>query len=96
MRHKGVLETLDSSQGWRMLTCNTPEGRFIFGNNIYNMSQFINYLKDTLAELKHVSWPTRAQTIVYTVLVVVVSLLTALFLGAFDFGFSRGLNWFIQ
>ena len=60
------------------------------------MSQFINYLKDTFAELKHVSWPTRTQTIVYTVLVIVISILTALFIGIFDFGFSRGLDWFIS
>ncbi len=60
------------------------------------MSQFINYLKDTFAELKHVSWPTRTQTIVYTVLVIVISIFTALFIGIFDFGFSRGLDWFIS
>lgn len=60
------------------------------------MSQFINYLKDTFAELKHVSWPTHTQTIVYTVLVIVISILTALFIGIFDFGFSRGLDWFIS
>lgn len=60
------------------------------------MSQFINYLKDTFAELKHVSWPTRTQTIVYTVLVIVISIFTAIFIGIFDFGFSRGLDWFIS
>lgn len=60
------------------------------------MNSFINYLKDTMAELKHVSWPTRTQTTVYTVLVVVVSILVAMFIGVFDFGFSRGLDWFIQ
>lgn len=60
------------------------------------MSQFFDYLKDTLAELKHVSWPTRTQTIVYTALVIAVSVIAALLLSGFDFGFSRGLNWFIQ
>ncbi len=60
------------------------------------MSRFINYLKDTFAEMKHVSWPTQTQSIVYTVLVVIVSILVAIFVGAFDFVFSRGLDWFIQ
>ncbi len=60
------------------------------------MDRFINYLKDTAAEMKHVSWPTREQTAVYTVLVVVISILVALYTGALDFAFTRALNWFIQ
>lgn len=60
------------------------------------MSQFINYLKDTFAELKHVSWPTQKQAVVYTVLVIVISILVAIFIGVFDFVFSRGLDWFIN
>lgn len=60
------------------------------------MSRFINYLKDTMAELKHVSWPTHTQAVVYTVLVVVISILVALFISVFDYVFTRGLNWFIS
>jgi preprotein translocase SecE subunit len=60
------------------------------------MSTFINYLKDTAAELRHVSWPTRAQTFIYTILVIVISVLTAFYTGFFDFLFSRALNWLIQ
>jgi preprotein translocase SecE subunit len=59
------------------------------------MNNFINYLKDTAAELKHVSWPTHAQTVVYTVLVVVLSVVVALYTGLFDYVFSKALNWFI-
>lgn len=60
------------------------------------MSHFINYLKDTMAELKHVSWPTHTQVMVYTVLVIAISVFTALFIGIFDRGFSLGLDWFIE
>jgi preprotein translocase subunit SecE len=60
------------------------------------MSTFINYLKDTAAELKHVSWPTHTQVVVYTILVIAISVFMALFVGIFDFGFTQGLNWFIQ
>jgi preprotein translocase SecE subunit len=60
------------------------------------MNQFINYLKDTVAELKHVSWPTQTQSIVYTALVIGVSIGVSLYVGIFDFVFSKGLNWFIQ
>lgn len=48
------------------------------------MSKLGEYVKDTRAELKHVNWPTRTQAIMYTVVVVLVSLITALFLGIFD------------
>ncbi len=59
------------------------------------MSQFIEYLKDTRNELGHVSWPTRRQAIVSTILVVVISILFGVFIGLFDFIFTKGLNWFI-
>ena len=56
------------------------------------MNRFINYIKDTRSELKHVSWPTKKQSIWFTIVVVVVSLLTAFFLGFIDFIFSLGLD----
>jgi len=59
------------------------------------MNKFINYIKDTRGELKHVSWPTKKQSIWFTVIVIVVSLLTAAFLGFFDFILSLGLDNFI-
>ncbi|MDO8510172.1 MAG: preprotein translocase subunit SecE [bacterium] len=52
----------------------------------------VNYVKETKGELKHVSWPTRRQAIGYTVLVIAVSLVTAFYLGLFDFLFSLGLE----
>jgi preprotein translocase subunit SecE len=60
------------------------------------MTIFINYLKDTVAELKHVSWPTQRQTLVYTALVVAISIFMAVFTGLFDFVFSKGLDWFLK
>jgi len=49
------------------------------------MGNLIQYFKDTRAELKHVSWPTQRQVIIYTILVVIISLLVSAFLGFFDF-----------
>lgn len=57
--------------------------------------KIIDYIKDTKGELKHVAWPTKKQTMWFTVVVIVVSLLTAFFLGFFDFIFSLGLENFI-
>jgi len=50
------------------------------------------YLKDTQGELRHVAWPTRTQTIVYTVLVALISIGVAAYLGFFDFVFTTGLT----
>jgi len=52
---------------------------------------FIQYLKDTRGELNHVAWPTRVQTIIFTILVIIVSILVSLYLGFFDYLFTNGL-----
>ena len=52
---------------------------------------FLQYLKDTRGELNHVAWPTRTQTITYTILVMVLSILISLYLGFFDYIFTTGL-----
>ena len=51
------------------------------------------YLKETRAELKHVSWPTRKQVTQFTVVVIVISILTAAFLGLFDGIFKQLLQF---
>jgi preprotein translocase SecE subunit len=47
----------------------------------------MQYLKDVRVELSHVSWPTQKQAMVYTLLVIIISVITSLFLGFFDFAF---------
>lgn len=47
-----------------------------------------NYIKEVRAEMKHVSWPTRAQAIMYTIVVIIVSVLTAFYLGVWDYVFT--------
>ncbi len=46
--------------------------------------QFIQYLRDTKGELAHVTWPSRRQAVAFTILVIVLSVLTSVYLGAFD------------
>ncbi len=60
------------------------------------MSKIIEYFKETKTELKHVIWPNRRQTIYYTIIVVVLSVLVAYFLGVFDFAFLQGLQKIIS
>ena len=53
------------------------------------MTQVIKYFKATLMELKQVSWPTRRQSVMYTLLVILISGIVALYVGAFDYVFSQ-------
>jgi preprotein translocase subunit SecE len=55
----------------------------------------IDYLKDTRAELRHVTWPTRQQAVTYTIVVLAISIGTGLFLGLLDFVFAKGIAKFI-
>jgi len=57
---------------------------------------FAQYLKDTRGELRHVAWPTRVQTIVYTILVVAISILVSLYLGFADFLLTSGLGKVVE
>ena len=55
----------------------------------------IDYLRDTRAELRHVTWPSRQQAINYTIIVLLISIGTGLFLGLLDFVFAKVLARFI-
>jgi preprotein translocase subunit SecE len=59
------------------------------------MSKLTEYLKETKGELKHVSWPTKNQAVLFTVIVVVFSAVVAIFLGAFDYIFTMVIKLFI-
>ncbi len=60
------------------------------------MTQLVKYIKATLAELRQVNWPTQKEALTYTVLVIVVSTIVALYVGAFDYLFSQGINVLIN
>ena len=70
-------------------------GVLILVNFLY-MSRLTKYISDTKAELKHVSWPTGKQAVTATALVVLISILVALFTGALDFIFTEALTLFIR
>jgi preprotein translocase subunit SecE len=56
------------------------------------MSKITDYFKETKAELKHVIWPGRRKTFIYTLIVIVLSILVAYYLGVFDMIFGRALE----
>ncbi len=51
-----------------------------------------SYIKETRAELKNVNWPTRRQAIGYSIAVILISVIVAYLLGAFDKLFQFGLG----
>lgn len=53
------------------------------------MSKFFRFFAEVKAELWKVVWPTRTQTIQYTLVVIVFSVLMAAILGAADLGLLR-------
>lgn len=59
------------------------------------MKSLLNYLKDVRGEMQHMSWPTRRQTIAYTLLVIGISLFVAALLGVFDYLFTNIAERFI-
>jgi len=60
------------------------------------MENFSNYIRHTVAEMKHVTWPTQNQAILYTVLVIAISVLVALFLSVSDYIFEFLLKMIIE
>lgn len=56
--------------------------------------RLINFLQEAKQEFKRINWPTRQETIRYTMFVVTFSLGMALFLGLLDFIFLFLLNKF--
>ena len=60
------------------------------------MSKLSNYLQESVAEMKKVTWPTKKETTNYTILVVAVSLGVAIFLGVLDYLFTQGFQFLIN
>lgn len=60
------------------------------------MNRILNYLRATRGELKHVSWPTQKQTTVFTILVILLSLVTSVYLGLIDAGLTRALDFLLK
>lgn len=56
------------------------------------MQKIINYIKEVIEEGKKVTWPTRKQTIYFTIAVLVISVFVAYYLGLFDYLFAQGLK----
>ena len=52
----------------------------------------ISYIKEVKAETKNIKWPTKKQVINYTIVVIVLSILLAAYVGALDALFAKILS----
>lgn len=60
------------------------------------MNKIVNYIKESYAEMKKVTWPSKKETSRYTVLVIGISIATAAFLGLLDKVFGFGFQYLIM
>ena len=54
-------------------------------------NKIVKYFYEAKEELEKVNWPSRKETLMSTLLVIGVSVGTAVFLGALDFGLNKAL-----
>jgi len=54
-----------------------------------NVSSPIQFIREVISELKKVNWPTRAETIKLTVVVIAISVIVAAYIGGLDALFLR-------
>lgn len=57
--------------------------------------KIISFFKEVKLEMRKVNWPSRKETIRYTLIVIGVSVAVAAFLGSLDFLFNTLLTRFI-
>jgi len=60
------------------------------------MNKLTNYVKESVEEMKKVTWPTKKETSNYTLLVIGISIAVALFLGLLDYIFNYGFQFIVK
>ena len=58
--------------------------------------RIIDFLREVKVELEKVVWPTRAQTIRLTFIVIFITIMVAFFVGVVDFGLVNLSQYLIQ
>ncbi len=55
----------------------------------------VRYLRGSIDELRKVSWPTRQETVRYSVIVIVAVVISVGILAVLDFGLSKVVDIFV-
>ncbi|GAA2628194.1 hypothetical protein GCM10010399_69780 [Dactylosporangium fulvum] len=69
-------------------TTKVKEGR---SNNIF--ARLINFIREVVAELRKVIWPTRKELTTYTLVVVVFVIVMLAIVAGLDYGFAKAVLW---
>lgn len=59
-------------------------------------SSVVKYFREAYSELKKVTWPSRKDTVMYSSIVLILSLIMAVVIGGLDLGLSKGLEYLIS
>jgi preprotein translocase subunit SecE len=59
------------------------------------ISWLIRYFKESHEELRKVSWPNRKTASRYSIIVIVLCVVIALFFGGMDWLLNKGMEWLI-
>lgn len=53
------------------------------------ISSFVKYIRGSINELRKVTWPTREETIQYSIIVVIAVVVSVAILAVLDYGLSK-------
>ncbi|MBD3372845.1 MAG: preprotein translocase subunit SecE [Candidatus Coatesbacteria bacterium] len=54
------------------------------------------FFRETWVELSKVTWPSRREVVSSTMVILVMCLVMAVLIGAFDFGLSKLIDWILS
>jgi len=64
-----------------------------------NIRQYLDalflFFREVGLQMRRITWPTFKESLKYTIIIIIFSILTAVFLGGVDFGLTTLLNKFI-
>ncbi len=69
--------------------------KFVYMATALGFGRVSSFLKEVKGELSKVSWPSRQQTLRFTLIVIGVSLVVAFFIGILDFIFTKIMSLII-
>lgn len=57
--------------------------------------KIVNYYREVVSEMSKVSWPSRDELKRSTIVVLIVTIIFAVFIGSFDWVLSQIVQWFL-
>jgi len=83
---KKRVKNASDAEAKKSTTKKAPSRVGIFG-------RFVNFIREIVAELRKVIWPTRRELITYTTVVVVFVTIMLTVVGLLDVGFGKAILW---